>query len=305
MVPAETVLLTGPTGAGKTDLSHQLAERIGGEIVCADAFQVYAGLPILTSQPSASQKRIVPHHLFGCVSPTETYDVGRYLRDALPLIHEIIGRGKVPIVVGGTGLYVKALLGGLDVLPGNDPSLREEFAKLPLSELVARLRGLDPIAESMLDLANRRRVERAIEIVTLTGKPLSESRRGTPKPHKFLKALLIVRDRATLNARIASNVQSMFDHGVEKEVASLSEGKTGVTAAMTLGLREIRALLRGETTSIETKNAMIVSTRRYAKRQMTWFRNQHGFAELNPDDFPDITAAVTEIIRLLDLCSVE
>lgn len=305
MVPAETVLLTGPTGAGKTDLSLQLAERIGGEIVCADAFQVYAGLPILTSQPSTSQKRIVPHHLFGCVRPTETYDVGRYLRDALPLIHEIIGRGKVPIVVGGTGLYVKALLGGLDVLPGNDPSLREEFAKLTLSELVARLRSLDPFAESMLDLANRRRVERAIEIVTLTGKPLSESRRGTPKPHKFLKALLIVRDRATLNARIASNVQSMFDHGVEKEVASLSEGKTGVTAAMTLGLREIRALLRGETTSIETKNAMIVSTRRYAKRQMTWFRNQHGFAELNPDDFPDITAAVTEIIRLLDLCSVE
>ncbi|MFZ0614901.1 MAG: tRNA (adenosine(37)-N6)-dimethylallyltransferase MiaA [Chthoniobacterales bacterium] len=301
MIPAETLVIAGPTGTGKTDLSLRLAERLGGEIVGADAFQIYAGLPILTAQPTPGQLARVPHHLVGSVDPRESYDAARYRREALDVLRSIAARGKRPIVVGGTGLYVKALLGGLDELPDQDPVLREEFLQSDLSTLVARLRERDPEGAASIDCANRRRVERALEIVTLTGKPLSEVRKGPRPMPPGVRGILIMRERGELNRRIASNVEEMFARGVEAEVAALPEEQTGTTASMTLGLREIRDLLRGGTSRAEAQESIIGATRRYAKRQMTWFRNQHDFAELDAGSFSDNEAAAVEIQRLLEV----
>ena len=301
MLPAETVLIAGPTGAGKTDLALRLAERLGGEIVGADAFQIYRGMPLLTAQPSAEHQALIPHHLVGSVDPMESFDAGRYLRAATLILDDIAARGRRPIVVGGTGLYVKALLGGLDELPGGDPLLRAGFALMDLPTLFDRLRALDPEAASRIDRANRHRVERALEIVLLTGKPLAAPR-ALPVPHPpGVHPLLVFRERGELNERIGANVKRMWEQGVEAEVASLPPEKLGSTAAKTLGLREIRAVLGGEISSAEAREAITASTRRYAKRQMTWFRNQHAFPVLNLSRFPDPVEALEESCSLLEM----
>lgn len=299
MLPAETLLIAGPTGAGKTDLSLRLAERLGGEVIGADAFQIYADLPLLTAQPSPAELARIPHHLVGSVDLSEPFDTGRYLSAALSAVRDVASRGKRPIVTGGTGLYFKALLGGLDELPPRDPCLRKELADLDLPALTERLRASDPAAAAAVDTANRRRVERALEIVLLTGRPLAESRKGPRPMPPGVRALLVTRDRTVLNGRIAANVMSMFARGVEREVASVPEERVGPTASATIGLREIRSLLRGETTRAEATDSIIVSTRRYAKRQMTWFRNQHGFPELDPGGFSSPDAAVKQALRML------
>lgn len=299
-LPTETVIIAGPTGVGKTVLALELAAKLNGEIVGADAFQLYAGLPILTAQPTQEEQRGIPHHLLGSVDPRESFDAWRYQRIAMQVIHDVAGRGHVPIVVGGTGLYLKALLGGLDELPGNDPTLREEMTALDLSALIARLQAADPGATAQIDLANRRRVERALEIVLITGRPLANSRTGGIKAlPSGIRALLLTRNRDDLNERIAANVTTMFARGVEAEVAALSAGNIGPTAAMTLGLTEIRSLLQGEISCDEAITAITTATRRYAKRQMTWFRNQHAFPSLNLTSYPDSNQALEEALSLL------
>ena len=277
MLPAETVIIAGPTGAGKTTLALRLAERLGGEIIGADAFQIYRGLPILTAQPTPAQQASVSHHLIGSVDPAERYDAGRYAREAPPILEAIVRLGRIPIVVGGTGLYLKALLGGLNDLPDSDPALREEFSWLDLPLLLERLRLADPNALELIDTANRRRVERALEIVLLTGKPLAESRTGrmTEPMQPGVNALLLTREREELSEKI------------------------GTTAAMTLGLREIRALLCGELSRREAEESITNATRRYAKRQMTWFRNQHAFPTLDLSTMRSEERAFEEALRLI------
>lgn len=298
MIPAETILLAGPTGAGKTALSLLLAKRLGGEIVGADAFQIYRGLPVLTAQPTPEQRAEVPHHLVGCVDPRESYDAARYRREALEVLQSIAVRGRRPIVVGGTGLYLKALLGGLDELPPRDPDLRAELAALELSTLVGRLRALDPEGASSVDPANRRRVERALEIVMLTGRPLDRGGGPAATP-PGVHGFLITRNREELTGRIAANVAAMFPKGVEAEVAALPGESTGPTASKTLGLADIRALLRGELSREECIARITLATRRYAKRQMTWFRHQHDFEAIDLSLGAGPEGAVEEIITRL------
>jgi tRNA dimethylallyltransferase len=283
VLPPETILIAGPTGAGKTELSLLLAEHLGGEIVGADAFQLYRGIPLLTAQPPPDARRGIPHHMVGCIDPLVRYDAARWLEEAGMAIREISRSGRRPIVVGGTGLYFKALLGGIQEMPGNDPELRSMLEGLTDQELVGMLGTLDPDAVTQVDTANRRRVVRAIEIIRLTGRPLSESR-TLPRPPlpTGVRAVLIVRDKEDLHARIAANVEAMFAAGVVDEVASLPGEMIGPTASGTLGLREIRAHLRGEVSLGECVEAITRETRRYAKRQITWFRNQHDFPEFHP-----------------------
>jgi tRNA dimethylallyltransferase len=296
VIPAETILLAGPTGAGKTALSLLLAKRLGGEIVGADAFQIYRGLPILTAQPTPKQRTEVPHHLIGCVDPLESYDAARYRREALEVIQSIVARGKRPIVVGGTGLYLKSLLGGLDELPPRDPGLRAELAALDLPTLVERLCFLDPKGAAAIDQANRRRVERALEIVMLTGRPLDRDAGPVATP-PGVHGFLITRSREELTGRIAANVESMFVNRVEAEVAALPEETTGLTASKTLGLVDLRSLLRGEISRTECIERITIATRRYAKRQMTWFRHQHDLMEIDLSSAADPAEAVETILQ--------
>ncbi len=297
MLPPETILVAGPTGAGKSALSLLLAERLGGEIVGADAFQIYRGLPLLTAQPPPASRRGIPHHLIGCVDPSEHHDAARWLAAVREILPGIVARGRRPVVVGGTGLFFKALLGGLQEMPPGDPSLRAELELLPDAELARLLSSLDSRAPAQVDMANRRRVVRAVEIVRLTGRPLAESRTAArPMPPPGVRALLVTRDREDLGRRILGNVRAMFSAGVEQEVASLPLERTGPTAAATLGLREIRSLLAGEISRGECIDAVTLATRRYAKRQMTWFRNQHDFNPLHLSG-GDIGEAADNILR--------
>lgn len=279
-----------------------MALKLDVEIVGVDAFQLYRGLPILTAQSTPEK---TPQHLIGILDPTEECDVIRYRSIALPTITEIASRGKIPLLVGGTGFYLRALLSPLDPLPSADADLRKRLAATSHEELLAQLKKLDPEALTQIDTKNRRRVERALEILLLTGKRLSEvwtKNRETTFP---ISGIFLTRDREDLHQRIEKNVQTMFDQGVIEEVAALDTLKISHTAAMTLGLREIQAHLRGEISRSSTIEAITQATKRYAKRQMTWFRNQHDFPELNLSHFSSLEAVAKrsiEIEKLLLLC---
>lgn len=286
--------MAGPTGVGKTALALDLARLLGAEIIGADAFQIYEGIPILTAQPTPTQRARVPHHLVGCVPVSTAYDAAAYQRDATKALDAIASRGFAVIVAGGTGLYVRALTDGLSPTPRADPALRAVLDAMPLDALVERLRQADPDAPAQVDLRNKRRVVRAIEICELSGQPLARFRN---RPRQRVRGVFLIRDRDDLNARIESHVRAMFDAGVVGEVAAL--GPPGATASRTVGLREIQAHLRGELPLDACRAAIVLATRQLAKRQLTWFRNQTSFPPLNLTGISDPEEAVQSAVRAL------
>ena len=231
-------------------------------------------MEILTAQPEEGMLHAVPHHLVGFLSPEESFDASHFARFAREKIHEILGREKLPIIAGGSGLYIKALTHGLAELPRGDAPLRSELAKLSDPQLREFLKAVDPLTK--VDLQNRRRVSRALEISLIAGRPASELRSQwqTTAMANF-RGMLLVRERTELCARIAENVRAMFQRGVVAEIAKIP--KISPTARMAIGLREIETLQRGELTESQCIEAVTLSTRRYAKRQLTWFRNQFMF----------------------------
>ena len=273
------VNVTGPTGVGKSSFAVTLAECLGGEIIGADAFQIYAGLPILTAQPGPDLLGRVPHHLVGVIPLEEPCDAARYATSARRCIAEISARGRVPLLVGGTGLYLKALTHGLADLPPVDPALRAEIARMDPATALARLRESDPEAPAQIDSRNPARIRRALEIVLSTARPLSESRSTWTASAPAFRGLILHRDRDDLRQRIADNVESLFAAGVVEEVRAANNA--GPTASRAIGFREIQSLLRGACTLSACKEAIITSTRRYAKRQLTWCRNQFSFPSIN------------------------
>jgi tRNA dimethylallyltransferase len=264
--------------------------------VGADAFQVHAGLDLLTAKPSPELRARVPHHLVGTVPLTQRWDVAQYLAEAQRCIADIRARGRVPIVCGGTGLYVRALTHGLAELPAADAVLREELERQPLEELQRRLAELDPQGAARIDLQNPRRVIRALEVCLLTGRPFSGFREQWAAPAEGVRGVFLTRDRAELSARIDVRTEAMFAAGVEEEVRRT--GEVGPTAEQTLGLREIRALLGGEVERGDCVAAIQQATRRYAKRQFTWFRRETGLTPMNLTGRPDLATVVAEIASL-------
>ncbi len=278
------IIVAGPTGVGKTAFAVDLANRLDGEVIGADAYQVYRGMEILTGQPTREMLSAVPHHLIGFLTPAEAFDAARFATLARERISEVLSRGKVPIVTGGSGLYIKALTHGLVDVPPANLGLRAKLASLSPRQLHERLAEFDPAAQ--IDFKNPRRVLRALEICILTGRPASEMRRAWGKKDAAgFRGLLLVRERAELQARIAGNVRTMFDRGVVAEVGKIQA--IGATAAMAIGLGDIRALRRGEITMDECIAAVTLSTCRYAKRQLTWFRNQFRFEVIDLTGFRD------------------
>ena len=266
--------LAGPTAVGKTEVALAVAEACNGEIVGADAFQVYSGLDILSAKPPPEALARVPHHLVGTVPLSESYNVARYLAAAQAAIAEIHARGRRAVIVGGTGLYLRALTRGLSDIPPASPELRAELAATPLPELLARLEALDPEAAAAIDTKNPRRVSRALEICLTTGKPFSDSRQNWKTLTPF-HGVRLERDREELYARIDRRAVAMFEEGVVEEVrATLARGGVGPTAQQIIGWREITALLRGEVSQPECLAAIQQATRRYAKRQLIWLRSE-------------------------------
>ena len=274
--------LVGPTATGKTSLAVEIAERCNAEILSADAFQVYRGLDLLTAKPTPEELRRAPHHLLGILLLESEYSVARFLEDARDCLASVAARGKPALVVGGSGLYVRALTHGLSPLPPARPDRRAELEPWDTARLLDHLRMLDPAAPDLIDTKNKRRVVRAIEICETTGQPLSASRitwqrtEGVPVANGFFLA----RDKAELNERIGHRVDAMLSAGVLAEVVSQEQTAFSITSAKIIGLAEWRAYLRGEIDLPRCLDAIKARTRQYAKRQMTWFRKS-GFETVN------------------------
>ncbi len=288
-------VVAGPTGSGKSAFAVDLALRIGGEVVCADAFQVYSGMALLTAQPPEALTSRVIHHLYGIRDPSLSFDAAAYTNLARERIDSISANGKIPVLVGGSGLYLKALTGGLDELPQPDSALRRELSALPLTDCLERLRMADPQAPGMIDCRNPRRVVRALEIVLQTGRPLAQSR-TVGKPPGF-RGVVLARERGGLNSRIEANVRAMFTTGVVEEVVRL--GAVGPTASRAIGLREIRDHLAGQLSLEDTIASIVLGTRRYAKRQATWFRHQTSLPVVEINDSSSPQDLMKRVISLL------
>jgi tRNA dimethylallyltransferase len=273
------VFLVGPTSVGKSGLALALAEKHGGEIVCADAFQLYREFPVLSARPSAADEARVPHHLFGLIPCAEEMDAARYAALALAAIGEIVARGRMPVVVGGSGLYLQALATGLPALPSIAPAIREEVRAMSLPDMHARLRQLDPDSLPAIDARNPRRVARRLELCLQTGRPAS---RMLPAPpvSAGLRGVVLVRDRGDLRARIAAHVEARLAGGAIGEVRA-ARTLAGGTARQILGWREISALLDGKIDRAACAELVTVATRQYAKRQLTWFRAKSTFPAEN------------------------
>ena len=300
--------IVGPTATGKSQLAADVARQIGAEIVSADAFQIYRGLDLLTAKPEASTLAKAPHHLIGTVPLSEEMNAEKYRRAAASAIEEINSRGKVAIIVGGSGLYIKALTHGLAPLPESDSKLREKLNALSLTELRSRLCEFDPATAEKIDPQNRRRIVRAVEICLLTGKPMSEivaegvdlgslaqvrprSAPAATRPGSSAfaettadkpipaRGVFVFRDREELYQRINRRTEIMFERGVIEQVRDAEV--TSATASQMIGLREIRQLLAGKKSLAQCITEIQQATRRYAKRQLTWFRRQTNFLPLN------------------------
>jgi tRNA dimethylallyltransferase len=292
---ARCFFIAGPTAVGKTDVAVAVAEACNGEIVNADAFQVYRGLDIVTAKPSPQSMSRVAHHLVGTVELAESYNVARYLESARGAITSILRRGRLPIIVGGTGLYLRALTRGLSDAPPSSPQLRAELQTTPLPELLVRLEALDPIAAATVDRENPRRVVRALEVVILTGKPFSSFRQEWKEAPPF-HGVLLERDRAEQHDRINRRTAAMFEQGVVEEVRAAQRLPMSETARQVIGLRPIEELIAGKLTQAECIAAICQSTRQYAKRQLTWFRREPMLRAVS------LTAA-TEIQALQEIVS--
>lgn len=294
-MPAPLYIL-GPTASGKSAVALALAQRIGGEIVNADAFQLYRGLDIVTAKPAKADRELAPHHLYDVLDPAENCDAQRFRGLALPALAEIEARGKTPIVVGGSGLYVKALTHGLADLPVADPLLRARFSHLSLGEKSVWLLRLDPHAAENVSLANPRYVERALEICLLTGLPQSQIRQSFASADCNARGVLLSWDRQQLYARINQRVIGMIAAGLLDEARSLPP--LSDTAAKAIGIREMRQVIAGDLTMEAAIAAMQQATRRYAKRQITWFKRERWLQTICLAPETTAESAAAEIAKL-------
>ncbi|MEY2542674.1 MAG: tRNA dimethylallyltransferase [Verrucomicrobiota bacterium] len=270
--------IVGPTATGKSEIAADVALELGAEIIGADAFQIYRGLDLLTAKPDAATLAKTPHHLIGTMSILDEMSAAKFRERALAAILEIHSRGKFAIVVGGSGLYVKALTHGLSTAPAADPDLRARLNELSLHDLQKKLLGLDPEAADKIDLKNRRRLVRAIEVCLLSEQKISGQRKEW-ESDVGTNGVFVFRERHEIYDRINRRVEAMFENGVIEEVRNA--GAMSATASKMIGLREIRELLDGKMSILQSVAAIQQATRRYAKRQLTWFRRQTNFQSLN------------------------
>ena len=270
------ILILGPTAGGKTSLSIELANRIegGGECIIADSMQVYTGMDIGTAKPTAEEQSQAVHHLIDIADPRDDgFTVETWLTKANDSIEDVRSRGKWPIVVGGTNLYVQSLLFGLFDGPECNQEKRDELHAVPNPELLERLRKLDPEAADRIHVNDKRRLVRAVEVCEATGMPLSslQAQWGKPMPREDARMIGLTWPVKTINRRINSRVRTMFDQGLLNEVEGL-KGSLGKQASEALGYKQLLAYFEGKSTLEEAQERIKILTRRYAKQQRTWLK---------------------------------
>ena len=295
------IVVAGPTASGKTATSIALAEEYGGEIVSADSMQVYRGMDIGTAKATAQEQSRCPHHMLDVAEPEENYSVSLYVQSAQKVCDDIISRGKLPIVTGGTGLYIDSLLRGGDFAPiEEDKALRREleteYDSLGGEVLLQKLSAFDPERAAKLNAGDKRRIVRAIEIYMLSGKTATEhdiDSRSRPPRYDAAYMVLNFRDRQRLYDRIDLRVDMMVKEGLFDEVRGLLDRgiDPNCTAMQAIGYKEAAMALRGEIGFDEAAELIKQGSRRYAKRQLTWFRRREDAFWINWEDEPDFELA--------------
>ena len=298
MSPVRTVFIVGPTASGKTALSVELAKKMRGEIVSADSMQIYRGMPVASAVPDMAERQNIPHFLLEFLDPDEEYSVAQYVTAARQCIKEIAARGHCPIVVGGTGLYINALADNL-VFPEEktDKDLRKDlerqFDTLGAEAMLSRLSEIDPETAARLHPGDKRRIIRAFEVYALTGKTVAEQNAYSRRGKREIEPLLIgitFRDRGRLYERINLRVDRMLENGLLEE-AKAAYAKTGGGAVQAIGHKELSGFLEGTSTLEEAAEHLKQQTRRYAKRQLTWFGKDERIHWLYADEEPDLLTA--------------
>lgn len=308
-IAANILVICGPTASGKTKLSLALCKALDGEVVSADSMQVYRGMDIGTAKPSAQEQEGIPHHMLSVADPRENYSVARYVKEASACVDDILARGKLPIVVGGTGLYIESLCRGQDfagaeISGGYRDKLQQEAELLGAPALWERLRGLDPETAERLHPNDAKRIIRALEVYLETGKPLSQLNRETrPSAPRYERTLigLTYEDRDDLRARINLRVDEMMAAGLLQEVQALKAA--GIpresTAMQAIGYKEIlRAMDEGVPLG-EAVEEIKLRSRQYAKRQLTWFRHLPDINWIVWEKTPDFSTALQNSISFL------
>jgi tRNA dimethylallyltransferase len=304
------VLLMGPTASGKSRLALELAARRTVEIVSVDSAQVYRGMDIGTAKPSAHERAQVPHHLLDIIDPSEAYSAARFAEDARRLIGEIRARGRIPLLVGGTMLYFKALDDGLSELPAADPALRRHLeaqaAELGWPALHARLAQADPVTAARLHPNDQQRIQRALEILQATGQPPSafyaQARKDGGLEGAVARIALMPADRAVLHRRIDRRFDAMIEQGFVDEVRRLharGDLHAELPSIRAVGYRQLWTHLQGDCGLDEAIDRGKAATRQYAKRQLTWLRGDLRWMRVDPDA-PD---AVESLVRAAELAA--
>lgn len=300
------LVLTGPTATGKTALGVELALRLGGEVISADSMQVYRGMDVGTAKVRPEETRGVPHWLLDVAEPEEAFSVSRWVSMAAEAAESVFSRGRVPLLVGGTNLYIDSLLSGRDFAEGPGDSglraeLNAEYERIGGAAFRERLREVDPARAEKLAPADRKRLVRAMEVWLLTGETITahdERTKALPPRWPSLKYALTFANREDLYQRIDARAARMVEAGLFEEVAGLLSRGLGAdsTAMQAIGYKEAAAALRGECTRAEALEAIQRESRRYAKRQLTWLRRDREVRWIVWDGTPDIPRAAAEIV---------
>jgi tRNA dimethylallyltransferase len=285
------LVLTGPTGTGKSDWAVRLAEELPIEVVSVDSALVYRGMDIGTAKPDRALRERIPHHLIDILDPAESYSAGQFVADAVRLIGEIRERGRIPLLVGGTMLYVRALTAGIAELPRGSSELRDAIdargAREGWPQLHAELARLDPEAAARIHPNDPQRIQRALEVIQLTGRPLSQLQRARQSavPGRIVRWALAPADRSLLHARLAQRLAHMMERGFLEEVATLHARDDLMArhpALRAVGYRQLWAHLNGEYGLEEAVQRALAATRQLAKRQLTWLRSDPAIRWVDP-----------------------
>lgn len=300
----KVIILLGPTGVGKTGASLLLAKALGTEIISADSMQIYRHMDIGTAKPSREELAAVRHHMIDIVEPTESYSTGRYIDAIVPVIEDLHQRGRIPLITGGTGLYIKAITRGIFSGPSADWALREELLmdeQAGRGTLHSRLAALDPGAAAKIEKNDTRRIIRSLEVCLKSSDTISgmQERLTRPLPYSFIK-LGLTRERGELYGMIDRRVEGMLAAGLLDEVRKLLRMQPDKTPMQAIGYKEMASYLAGEVSLEEAVRLIKRNSRRYAKRQYTWFRKEEAIQWLDVTGMQDQGRIFEAIMKVLD-----
>lgn len=302
------IVVCGPTASGKTALAVELAKRYDGEVISADSMQIYTDMDVASAKATPGEQQGIPHHLLGFLEPTESFSVADYVKLCGECVRDIFGRGKTPIICGGTGLYISSFVDNLTFDDsGQDIAFREEMRKFAgengNAALLEKLREVDPETAAALHENNVGRIIRALEVYKTTGHTISQAKavsRRNPSPYKFIMLTIDFENREMLGERINRRVDTMLENGLVEEARQCFGQPDRPTAAQAIGCKELYPYFRGERTLGECIEELKLRTRQYAKRQMTWFRRDERIQHIIVGENDGLSDIVEKAIKIIE-----